>query len=404
MLLVIKQSTSECLSSATLEAMGLKLLETPAEVSSPTICKTFYEETNAKACVSLEELSSLVESKTKKFASEYAESNVKILKGLDTEIQKFAEAKKKIDEASESFDSNIKSAFNEAENYIGKFDSGNIKEMRDLINKCNLAQQTNSFGMFCLLSSDLASEHVSAQSVLESGLTAISLNISPASAIAVADKCADSVKNTCMFLEVEKAVKAFDKTDFSSGIIDKCSPDLLSCVAEGQTGDGCADSIKTQLFENFCPAIGTNIFDENTKELFSGFSSDASELYDKLDQFGFGEIKEGAEGSAQTLKGFVDNFSVDEIIGNIQDGIKDNIGDVTGNAEDLANNIGDSIKNAFLLRRRILEANMDVSFKVKEGGYDCYENGEKSGFENYDDVKIFSAGIFIGLLSLFYLK
>ena len=47
---------------------------------------------------------------------------------------------------------------------------------------------------------------------------------------------------------------------------------------------------------------------------------------------------------------------------------------------------------------------MDVSFKVKEGGYDCYENGEKSGFENYDDVKIFSAGIFIGLLSLFYLK
>ena len=377
---LIKRALSECLSNSTIEALGWKALDAAVEVSTPKVCSSFYQETKAKACIELDGLADIVENETKEFAEKYSKTQFKVLSGIDGELEKFAEAQKKVNESTSSFSDDVKSAFGSAGNYINKY-SSNVEKLRSVINECNLAQQTNSFGLFCLLSSNLASQHLTAQSVLESGLAALSVNMNPASALAMANRCADAIKNTCLFLEIQKALTLFDEKAFVSGFQENCKPDFLDCVNLGEAGSGCSDAIKTEIFENFSAGVMEQGMDEKTREIVDKFSDDTSELFDKLKTHGFGPVKEGVEGGLQSVKDFVNNFSTDSI--------KDTIGDATDTIKDNIDNSIDGIKDTFSNPFRILETKVQVSYKVTDNGYDCYENGQKSDMQYVDSVRLF---------------
>jgi gas vesicle protein len=397
LILAINNIHSECLSKEVIEALGLTALDSPEDASGSEFCKKFFADTNAKACVSFDNLSDIVGSKTEEFAKEFSETQVKVLSAVDSEIPKFAEARKKIDESGSSFSSEIKANFDEAKIYIDKY-TADAKKLRDSINKCNLAQQTISFGSFCLYASDMASNFVENPSVNGDGGVSLTLKVNPSSANKMAEECADVVKNTCLALEIEKAMKSFDSKDFASDTIGKCTPDFMDCLTSEESGSGCADSIKQKLFTDFSTSIGSPVLDEKTKELFDSFSSDASDLYDKLEVYGFGTIKEGAEGTIQGVKGFLDNFVSDAHSDAYNDAIND-AKDALNDAQDSLNDSGIKIDipNPF----RILEANNNVSYSVSEDGYDCYSNGADSNFKLYNSIEMYKLYFMYGLFSIF---
>jgi hypothetical protein len=378
--------------------MGWKALDSAVEVSSPSVCSEFYESTKAKACIELEDLASVVESETKDFADEFATNQFKILNGIETQIEKYGEAKQKIDEASSSFSNDVKSAFGTAGDYINKY-STDVNKIRSVINECNMAQQVNSFGIFCLMSSDLASKHITAGSVLESGLQALSVSINPASSIEMANRCADAIKNTCLFLEIEKAITLYDGESFVSGFESKCLPDFLDCVNLGEEGSGCSDAIKKKLFENFSSGVMGKVFDEETQKVLDNFSDKTSDLFDKLKTHGFGPIKEGAEGAIQTIKGYIDSFSLKDL----GEDIKNTAEDIGDSIKDTFTGAADGIKDAFSNPFRILEAKAEFSYQVSDDGYNSYEHGQKSNMNTHDSISRLSS-LFSILLSFMILK
>jgi hypothetical protein len=415
-LILIKYSHSDCLSNEALSALGWTALNDPVEVSDPPICAEFYKETSAKACVDLETIGSVIEEKTNKFAEEFSNNQFKILSGLDSQIAKYGEAKQKLEAANSTFEADIKSAFDTAGTYIDKYDS-DVEKIRDEINKCNLIQQTNSFGNFCLMSSDKASEFIT-----EASSTALTININAASASKMADGCADSVKNTCVFLEVQKALTLFDGNPFASSEEKKCSPDFLDCMNEGGSGSGCSDATKNLLYENFSKGVGGQIIDPDTSKILEGFSSDFEDLFDKLGEHGFGPIQEGGAEGIQSIKGFVDNFNVKDLgdsITNATDGLGDNITDtvkdtlngssdvindaLNGGSTTISNgntNINDAVNDALSgvnYRARILETSVEITYKVTENGYDSYKNGENSGMKTKNNASV----IIMNLMILF---
>ena len=382
------QISTECLSNDVIEALGWKALDTPVEVTNPVICSEFYKTTNAKSCIDLESLKSLVKDQTEDFAENFSENQVQVLTGLDADLELFAEDNKKINENKAEYSDEVQSAFSEAKNYVGKY-SSDFENMRKLINDCNISQQINSFGIFCLLSSDMASTKLNSQSVLENGLAALSVLISPLSAIEMANKCAATIKNTCLFLEMRKAISLYDDKTFDSEFALKCLPGYLDCINEGESGSGCADDLKKKMFENFSSPISGEFFDDKTKEVLKGIKDNAGELYDKLKTHGFGPIKEGAENTIQTVKGYIDNFSIDDI----KDTIADAGDAITDSLTNAGENISDSITDTFSNPFRILEANMQMTYTVDDDGFDSYENGKDSGFENVESLERFYVSI-----------
>ena len=178
--LLIGLSLSSCLPSETLRKLGM----TPASPHSiesdslkstltqfMTTCTKFYKENGLKVCVDRASLKSMLDRKSELFAEKFEADQFFVMASLNSMIEEYFAANKEISTKGtyngKSVNGVTANAFSKTNDFIEDYNVSPQNVAKE-IHACSEARQINTFGLYCLLSSDRASDFVSGTSSFNS--------------------------------------------------------------------------------------------------------------------------------------------------------------------------------------------------------------------------------------------
>jgi hypothetical protein len=386
--MILKQASSECLSKEAFASLGWNALDTPIEPQDLAICQKFFENSKAKACVDMSKLKDIIEESSNSFASSFSETQSKLFLGLQENLKEMDTLGNTFKTEGKEISDSLKAQISSLEGNLKKFDI-DAEKIKKEFEACNLATQTNSFGIYCLLASDIASDYAEATS--KDGGHVFDVKITLESANQVVSQCASSLKNNCLFNATQNTVEELKNGSVSSKLAE-CSGSLFDCnFAEesSSNSDNCPLELSNSLINDFNFNIKDVNVDDKVKDLIKDIQSSSGQIWD--------DIKDKGESLNvdNLISGFNDsfiNFSAD----NIKDQINDSINDSINNLNPFKGTSG---------LRLLYESGSqgEGSFEIKttssSSGYDTYSTGKESGWQTKKFIERFmSSAIYFGFL------
>lgn len=216
----IQLSSQGCLSDKQLKSIGMVPLVKPLKVTKPGVCAPFYARSKANACVDLVNLKTDFQVKGNAWNNLFIEEQYEIMANFDNIVESYMIANAEIAKDNKfnktAVSSGTKKAFEEANRYMDHYDidSSNIKKE---VTACKDSQLTNSYGVYCLLSSDIATKYViDLKSFLEGETSSTELRNELAQGIKV-DNGTDDTKTTS---DANKKTQEETKSDTTKTNVD----------------------------------------------------------------------------------------------------------------------------------------------------------------------------------------
>lgn len=347
--ITIGLSNQECLDSETLIKLGLKPNSQPEEYSSGDICSTYYQDTGAKSCVNSWLMEHSVELRAGQWKNNYEAEHYEIYANMDNSFNDFVngyvEVAQKGTYKGKKVSSTVKSNFETAYSWVEKYGVGD-KNVSNEVEACTQAQLNNTFGSYCMLGSDLAtrytgdcptvqskSDNSNNNAVSDSGdqdsvnsyndkinesknnqrrlsTSEMRVNIDEESTSKLVDACADTVRALCLHYKMQTALSSAQGQSFPQDLKSKCSEDLLACASKVKDKNGvvstetsCNHKQQSLMVKNFFGGVGNKIIPSATRNAYKVKYSDEKtrlDLYAKLQNHGFGEVKEDSTTKADT--------------------------------------------------------------------------------------------------------
>ena len=347
----------ECLSVGMLNSLGLKANSAPEAYSSGDVCSTYFKETGAKSCVDADGLDDVVALKGGQWKKNYEAEHYEIYANLDSSFNEFVNGYVEIAQKGtfngKKVNETTKANFNSAYSWVEKYGVGD-KNVSNEVEACTQAQLNNTFGSYCMLSSDKAStftgdcpevqsktessgSNTTSDSADQDSVDAynqkldesktsrrrlasnnLRVNIDEESTTKLVDACADTIRALCLNYKIQTALSSGKGQSFPQELKNRCSEDFLVCASKVKDKNGvvptettCNHKQRSLMVKEFFGGVGNRIIPSATRNANQiKYSTELARqnLYAKLANHGFGEVKKETTTQAET--GSESNFFV----------------------------------------------------------------------------------------------